>query len=558
MSISAKEIIDLPEWRVLSQPIFGGSQTTVNAAGEWIAEDYRNNDYAHPINYFLGTAANLYGYNIKNDAWGQFQTAFGLGGTFGTGATAVFSPSMSPSGTLTTGNSTTKIVLSTALPASVGVNQLANRGDGKGFIVRVIGKSAGGSGKTEERRCIANTSGTTPTIILESPLSFTPASGDGYEFLSGSFLVLGTGALAAAQWRRYDCLTASLSSLVTTNLISTVPASGNNLIAMDEGHVPSSRLAGEGMLIGASTYGSSATLGAAGAAYGALGCLLATGSAAGTLTGQASAGDAAILANQYRNYQIRIVEDTAIPTSVGQRRRITSHTAGASPVYTLTSNWTVTPSTTCKYVIENWSDNIIGLMGGNTNVYNYSISGNTWDTTTWAVKGNTNQSTGSFAFHAFGIVADEINSAKASNIFLFRGATTTFDLFDVAGAATGSWTQSLAIVDWTGGTFDTIVAPDSSLMSYNPHTQGGRFMYFFPGLSVSTGVNQRSAARFDATSFRIEKIAGMKMISGTSAHTQGNFSWVSVSQDASTKVAFYVSARPLSIGVDFWQLMLIR
>jgi len=549
-TVTTRDGIDLPEWRMLSQPVMANI-STLNPTGTWIAEDYRNNNYAHPINMFVITSAGLCGYNFKNDAWGQLTTAFGMGGTFGAGACAVFAPSLSPSGTLAAGGSTKKIILTTALPASVGVNQLANRGDGFGFIVRVIGNSAGGSGKIEERRCIANTSGTTPTIILESALSFTPASGDRYEFLSGSFVALNTGALAANQLRRYDCLTSSLSSLVTTNLIATVPTTGNILIAMDEAYVPSNRNVGEGQLVGVSTYGSNAL-------NLAMGCLLATSSAAGTLTGQAAAGDAAVLANQYRNYQIRIVEDTAIPTAVGQRRRITSHTAGASPVYTLATSWTVTPSTTCKYVIENWTDNIIGLMGGTTTVYNYSISANTWDTTTWAVKGNTNQTTGAFAYHAFGIVPDELNSAKSSNIILLRGGSTTIDMFDVAGAATGSWTQGLTMLDWSGAFYDLIGANDCCTMAYNPHTQNGRHLYFYNGIANSSTTFQRSAVRFDSISFKIEKFAGMRMVSGVIAEQQSVRSWVKLYQDGTTKVAFWACPRPLSNGADFWELMIIR
>lgn len=559
-SLNFRDIIDLPEWRVLSQPLTGNI-AGVASSGNWMAEDLRNNDYASPYVYFNTSASLFFGYNVKNDGWAEFTNAFGLGGSYGVGTNAVFVPSLSPSGLLAnSGNTTTKIVLATALPASVGVNQLANRGDGKGHIIRIIGKGSGNSGKIEERHVIANTSGTTPTLILDEPLSFTPGNtnADSYEFLAGSYLLLGTGALAANQFRRYDVLTASLSSLVTTGLIATVPTSSNIMIALDEGYVPANRNTYEGYLVGAATYDTLNSL-----TGGPKGCLTATNSAAGTLTGQAASGDAEVLVNQYRNYQIRIVEDTATPTAVGQRRRISSHTAGASPVYTLNTNWTVTPSATCKYVIENWTENIIALIGGTTTVYNYThtsytggAAANTWDTSTWAVKGNTSQTTGGFAFHAFGIVADELNSAKASNIFLFRGNTNTFDLLDIAGAATGSWTQGLSVVDWTGTQYDVITTLDYQCSAYNPHTQKGRYFYFFPGTATSTTSNQRNAARFDAISFKMEKIAGMKMVSGATS-ISARFGFTSLFQDGTTKVAFWNTGRPLS-GLDFWQLMLAR
>ena len=59
--------------------------------------------------------------------------------------------------------------------------------------------------------------------------------------------------------------------------------------------------------------------------------LTATATGATSITGTVAGADAAVLLNEYRNFQIRIVEDTVTPTAVGQRRNITSHTAGASP-----------------------------------------------------------------------------------------------------------------------------------------------------------------------------------------------------------------------------------
>ena len=63
-----------------------------------------------------------------------------------------------------------------------------------------------------------------------------------------------------------------------------------------------------------------------------LSALAATASGASTLTGQATGGDAVVAVNEYRNFQIRIVQDLVTPAAVGQRRIIASHTVGASPV----------------------------------------------------------------------------------------------------------------------------------------------------------------------------------------------------------------------------------
>lgn len=50
-------------------------------------------------------------------------------------------------------------------------------------------------------------------------------------------------------------------------------------------------------------------------------------SSAGSGTHSLWQGDSLILANEYRNFQIRIVQDLTNPTAVGQRRIIASHTA---------------------------------------------------------------------------------------------------------------------------------------------------------------------------------------------------------------------------------------
>jgi hypothetical protein len=554
-TINSRYIVDLPEWRALSQPIAGTDNTLFSSSqGQWMAIDMRCRNYNYPFVYFNKNGI-LYSYHIKNDAWGRNVSSIGLGGTNNSG-TSVYCPTFSPMGTIAAGATVKKVTLTTALPASVITNQLANRGDGLGFIVRIIGNAGGSSGLIEERRVIANTSGTTPTIWFDKPLSFTPATGDRYEFLSGSVLFLNTGASSTANiFRRYDVLTNSFSSLSTTGMIATIPSSHNQLIALDEQYVPYDRNPGEGQIVGAATYDTSGDF--------TKKCLTATGSAAGTLTGQATAGDADVVANQYRNYQIRIVEDTAIPTAVGQRRRISSHTAGASPVYTLATNWTVTPSTTCKFVIENDTDRIIAFHAGTTTIYNYFISNlgntgataNTWDTTSWAAR-SVSISLGGLTTHSFGIKSEGDNTVKSSNIVSWRGGSVLYDVFDISGAATGSWTNGLTMlyndsvgVDAIAGSNDTIY------YAYNPHTQSGKYIYSALGTNITYTNFQRCYVRFNLINGGIEKIAGPKLAQGSNTFTGFNISFCSVFQDGDTKVAFYNTTRIMS-GTDYYQLML--
>lgn len=427
--------------------------------GQGMASDLRNDISRHPFVFQLSSAAILNRFNVISKGWSFGQNP-GLGGTFGAGSGCVFAPSLGLMGSIGAGCSTTSIVTTTAMTA-VGVNMLANRGGSGdyGFKIRIIGNSAGGSGKVEERWIVGNTGGTTPTIILDSALTFTPANGDTYEILSGRVFMLNAGTQGAATWRSFEVAANTLASLASANLPATV-STEFSAVALDEQYVPYTRKPGEGFVVGAGQYDGTSKF-----------CLIATAAGASSLTGQAAAGDAALAANEYRNFQIRIVYDATNPTAVGQRRIIASHTGGASPVYTLGSAWSVQPSANAKYVIE--YPNLILLWSTATAVtytYNYgpatvnngtnSIATNAWHVTYFgnrpAVMG-----VGCTSFPSFGIEPDSAHYARHSNIFSFRGgASVTLDLLDIAGAIAGTWTggivydgSSISITSGTSGSY---------------------------------------------------------------------------------------------------------
>lgn len=553
-TLTYRDIVDLPEWRSLSQPVTNGSTTLINTAGLSLAEDQRARDYAHPMVYFQAGTNILSSYHIKQDAWHTHSISMTMAGTYGQGATAVFCPTFGPMGTIAAGATTTSVVLSTALLASVNTNQLSDRGDGKGYIIRIIGNAAGSSGKIEERRIVANTSGTTPTIYVDKAFSFTPTSGDRYEILSGSVLFLNTTTMTTGTFKRYDVLTGNFSNLSVTSM-PTIATTYNCLVALDEQYVPCDRNPGEGYIVGTATYDTAGDF--------TKKCLTATATALGTITGQASGGDAVVVANEFRNYQIRIVEDTTTPQAVGQRRRITNHTAGASPVYTLDTNWTTTPSSTAKFVIEQDTDRIIGFFGGQTLTYNYYISNlantgvtaNTWNTTSWAARTNS-ISSGGLTWNAFGV--SPINNSPGTvkpYIISFRGTSTTYDVFDITGGTNGSWTQGLT-VGTAGTTYDNFVGGnDLYHFAYNPHTQNGRYAYFVFGVTSVTATSQRQYVKMDCISGSLTRIAGPKIGSGNASGT-GKSSFVSMFQDGDTKIAFYNTPR-VNSNTDYFQLMLI-
>lgn len=422
-----KKIIDVPVHEPLDLLVNSTNSILAHANGSSLIPDLSTSKYASKKMWFLYSATVLFEYDLNTNDVAQLASP-ALTGTFGAGAGGVFAPSLGPAGLLASGTSTTKFTLSTALPSTVSAMQLV------GLRIRIIGNSGGGSGKTEERTIVSNSSGTTPVIVVDTALSFTPQANDNYEILSGRVFMLSAGTLAAGVWKYYDVATNSFSgNLATTNLPATI-SSDASFVALNELYTP------------ISGYNNAAINGEP---LGFFGIMTATGISSTTLTGMAGTFDFSVLANEWRNFQIRIVEDTATPTAVGQRRRITSHTAGASPVYTVPT-WTVTPSATCKYVIENNND-IILWSSGVTTTYSYNPTTNAWSTSTYAAR-NAAHGAGCSSFQAFSGKYDLEKNFRYSNIYTFRGgAVATLEILDISAATAGVFT-SLGVVYGNGGT----------------------------------------------------------------------------------------------------------
>jgi hypothetical protein len=473
MANAFKKVIDRLMWaQVAPAP-------NAHAAASCMAVDMRNNSTRNPFVYNLVSATVLNRFNMVTKGWNFVQSP-ALAGTFGAGAAIAFAPSRALFGTIAAGATTTSVVLSTALPTAVGVNMLANRGGSGdlGFRIRITDTTAG---KTEQRWITANTGGTTPTITVDSAFSFTPATGATYEILSGKVFMLGAGTTAANIWRSLEVATNTLSTgLSTTGLPATI-GTDSSILVLDELYVPYNMNPGEGLVLGAYTYDSGTSLKA----------LAATASGASTLTGQATLGDATVAANEYRNFQIRVVEDTTTPGSVGQRRIIASHTAGPSPVYTLGTAWTTQPSATAKYVIEN--PNLMLLRStATTTVYTYNYSGATvnngtnsiasdaWSTTYFGAAPAANASGGMW-MPSFGIQPDAARNARHSFQYFWRGGAATLDVLDIAGSITGSWTGAIV---YDGSVTLTV----GTTGAYAPHSNEGRMFYM--NIYTASAVNQ--------------------------------------------------------------------
>lgn len=469
-----KKVLDRQEWvQVPPAP-------NAHAAAGCLCSDERSDISRMPFAYQLVSATVLNRFNFITKAWNFVQSP-ALAGTFGAGAAMAFVPSFGLVGTIAAGATTSKVTLSTALPTAVGVNMLANRGGSGeyGFKLRIIDPVAG---KTEERYITGNSGGTTPTIRVHSAFTFTPSTGARYEIVAGRVFMLNAGTTASNIWRSLEVASNTLSSgLSTTGLPATI-GTDSAILVLDEQYTPYDMMPGEGMIKGAFLYDSGLVQ-----RY----SLVATAAGASTLTGQASGGDAVVAANEYRNFQIRIVQDTTNPTAVGQRRIIASHTAGASPVYTLGTAWTVTPSATAKYVIE--LPNLILLRSsGTTTVYTYnytdatinngtnSIAANSWSTTYFAAATVANAAGGMWA-SSYAIQPDEDRNARHSHQHFFRGASASVDIFDIAGGTTGAWTAAIV--------YDGAVAlTTGSCGCLAPFDNEGRMFYM--NIYTANAINQ--------------------------------------------------------------------
>jgi hypothetical protein len=450
-----------------------------------MCSDMRSDISRNPFVYNLTGVSNFNRFNVITKAWHSAGNP-GLGGTFGLGATSVFVPSFGAVGTIAAGATPSSFTLSTALPTAVGVNMLANRGGSGdyGFKVRVIDTVAG---KTEERFIIGNTGGTTPTLRLDNPLTFTPATGARYELLSGRLMMLSATALAANTFRSFEVATNFLANLGTTNLPATI-GTDSSFAALDEQYTPYNCEPGEGMIKGASEYDNNIV---------SRNALVATVSGASSLTGQAALGDAVVVANEYRNFQIRIVQDVTTPASVGQRRIIASHTAGPSAVYTLGTAWATQPSSSAKFVIE-YPNLLLLRSSATTTVYTYNftdatvnngtnnIAANAWSTTYFGVAPAAN-AVGGMWMQSFGIQPDPGRNARHSHCYFWRGNSLTLDLLDIAGAIAGTWTGAIV---YDGGN-NTIASGTTG--HYSPYGTEGRMFYM--NIYVNTAVSQ--IFRFD-------------------------------------------------------------
>ncbi len=333
---------------------------------------------------FCVNATTHYLYHHDEDAWVQIASG-ALAGTFGAGACGVMARW---SNTVTANGGST-----TTATTAANINGLA-----MGKTIRFLTGANAGLERTIDR--VVTNPGGNATLGFPA-LPNAVANNDTFVVNTGCVFIMNAGTIAAGIFKSYDLLTGTWTSLSNTGL----PATWGT----------------DGKLVNANSRVSFASG-------------TATAGGASTLTNSAKNWTA----NQWTNYQIRIIAGTGI----GQIRTIASNTG---TVVTVSSAWTTQPDATSQYSIEG-NDDYFYLLGNNAvTMYRYSRSANTWTTMAPTVaragapiagmSANWVDQTGDADW------ASELDIRDGRYIYSFRGGASTLDRFDIAGgtAGAGAW-----------------------------------------------------------------------------------------------------------------------
>ncbi len=358
------------------------------AAGTFIVSDKSDIVPGKKQTYFVGGASAIWNYYADEDAWIAIPPS-GIAGTFAAGSCGDFRAISAPGGaitlTATAGTTTTLTTNLTITRDIVGSQIRAVGGTGSGYIGTVASVTLGPN-----------------AIITVTPASSVAFSATTqFQFFSGSLWFFNAGTVAVG-FAVYDIATntwtqRSVTGLPTAwgteaQLVSTPSSSSNN---------------GLGFVNGTASAGATSTI----------------------TTGFT------FLLNQWTNYQIRIISGTG----AGQIRTISSNTAGANSVITVSSAWTTVPDATSVFRIEG-NDDFFYLLGNNAvTMYRYSISGNTWTTLS-------------------------PTAARAGAL---------------AAGGTADWIDAVADSSWTSGAYPNHYT--TTLICQN-----GRYIYSFRGGGTST------------------------------------------------------------------------
>jgi len=339
---------------------------------------------------FIASATVHYLYNPSEDGWIQIPSG-ALAGTFGAGVCGT-TTSVGPTGQCANvGSSTTEIQTSLNLQRDL-----------RGYKIYITA----GPGAGQTATITSNTIGANATIIV-STLSVAIEGTSFFKLLTPRFYVINAGTLAANIFKYYDYALNTWTAVTQTGLPATI-GTDSKLIA-----TPS--FMGDDFVSFATGTATAAT--------------------STTLTNSSKTWTT----NQWSNYQVRITAGTG----VGQVRTISSNTGTA---LTVSTAWTITPSTDSVYSIEG-NDDYLYYMGSNAvGLIRYSISANTWTTLSPGSARAAAPGAGMSGQWIYGVTdslwSNESSIRNGRYIYSFRGGNgAILDRYDIA---LNTWTSSLA------------------------------------------------------------------------------------------------------------------
>lgn len=411
-----------------------------------------------------------YIYDHAQDGFMQIPSG-ALAGTFGAGACGAYSP-WSITYTANGGSTTT----ATVAAATHNINALV-----EGETIEFIASGVNNGLRRKITNVRNNAGAGTITLTFDRAVATAVLNTHTFRISSGRFFVMSAGTTAAGSWKTFDIATmawqanlsitglpaswatdgkavstakmanvedngtasaGSTTTLTDSTKAWTVDAYKNHWVLIVDG-------TGEGQMVKIiSNTATVLTFAALATGLDATSVYQISGSKPAFASGLATAGGGSTLtngakswtANQWTNYQIRIISGTG----VGQTRTIASNTG---TVITTSAAWSVNPDATSVYVIEG-NEDYIYLLGNNAvTMYRYSISANTWTTMAPTVARG--------AAPGLGMAVDWVSETGNSDwanesdiqdgryIYSMRGgAGALIDRFDIAGgtAGAGAWT----------------------------------------------------------------------------------------------------------------------
>lgn len=374
-------------------------------AGAFIVSDKSDLIPSHDVAFYVAGVSAIWNYTADQDGWQQLPNS-GIAGVFGAGSCGEFRALSAMGGVFT------NTALAGGTTTTIPTNQTIVR-DLAGYEIRVVaGTGVGYSGTIK-----SNTLGANAVIELNTANGVAFDATTQYQVYGGSlwFFNAGTSAVGFAV---YDRATNSWTQRSVTGLPT---AWGTDAQLLSTGGRASNN--GAGFVNGTATAGGATTL----------------------------TTNKTFLLNQWANNQVRIKAGTG----VGQIRKISSNTAGANSVLTVSSAWTVNPNATSQYVIEG-DDDVFYLLGNNAvTMYKFTVSTNTWATLAPGAA-----RAGAYATGGTADWIDSVADAKWTDetytnhysttlvhqngryIYSLRGgATNLLDVYDIAG---NTWISGVA------------------------------------------------------------------------------------------------------------------